>query len=265
MNQTATTDIEKKINDVLVSAQAKLIGVDLFAAPRPKEDCPICFNPLPLKENGSVTLFCCGKVICCGCLFKHLRTNIRTKSKGTCAFCRQPVLSDRMGAIHKQMQKNHPRAFMHMGDAYREGECVPQSYTKALEMYYRAAELGHTAAFTVIGGYYAGGLVVGKDLVKSVAFSEIAAKMGCIESREWFAAIENTSGNRDKAVRHWTVAASAGSQASMTKLWKAFRDKAISKEVLDQTFRAFQASNDELKSKDRDDYAAHLAKRAKDR
>jgi len=54
-------DVEKNISDE-----------ELFKQPPPKEDCPICFQQLPLLKTGYRYMTCCGKVICCGCAYAPL-------------------------------------------------------------------------------------------------------------------------------------------------------------------------------------------------
>ena len=41
----------------------------LFKQPPPKEECPICFLPLPYDANQSTLQLCCGKTICNGCFY----------------------------------------------------------------------------------------------------------------------------------------------------------------------------------------------------
>jgi len=60
------------------------------------------------------------------------------------------------------------------------------------------------------------------------------------------------NGNENVAIEHTKVAASAGDRDSMDVLMDAYRDKELSKEDLTQTLRAHQASNNEMKSDDRD-------------
>ena len=55
-------------------------------------------------------------------------------------------------------------------------------------------------------------------------------------------------------LKHWNVAANAGSWELLETLMKTFRDKQMTKEDLDQTLRAFQASTGEMVSKERRDY-----------
>ena len=60
----------------------------------------------------------------------------------------------------------------------------------------------------------------------------------------------------DESIKHLRVLASAGSQDAVDGLMMAYKEKLLSKEQLTQTLQAFQASNDEMKSKDRDDARA---------
>ena len=51
---------------------AELHDEKLFKQPPPPEDCPICFQQLPLVTNllkGSRYYSCCGKLICSGCCY----------------------------------------------------------------------------------------------------------------------------------------------------------------------------------------------------
>ena len=69
---------------------------ELFADPPPKEDCDICFLPMPCggtKACGVSTVYqvCCGKTLCHGCM----RAADVEMKKGTmkpyCPFCRVPL------------------------------------------------------------------------------------------------------------------------------------------------------------------------------
>ena len=48
---------------------AELQDEELFKEHPPREECPICFLPLPLGENQTIFKSCCGKVICNGCIY----------------------------------------------------------------------------------------------------------------------------------------------------------------------------------------------------
>ena len=98
-----------------------------------------------------------------------------------CAFCRR-LQGNEIKQLRKLMKKNNPQAFIQMGSKYESGEGVFQSNTKSLEMYIRAAELGHVEAYYKIGILYRDGIAVEQDKSKSLAFWEISAKKGSISA-----------------------------------------------------------------------------------
>src|SRR6056300_1593416 len=66
---------------------AELHDEELFKEPPPPEECPICFLPLPLNVCHTVLKSCCGKRICCACIYAM---NIGRGKDNLCAFCRVP-------------------------------------------------------------------------------------------------------------------------------------------------------------------------------
>ncbi len=66
---------------------------DLFKDPPPKEDCPICFLPIPHSpiEMSVETVYqaCCGKVLCSGCVAAAQNEINRGNMKSCCPFCRE--------------------------------------------------------------------------------------------------------------------------------------------------------------------------------
>ena len=85
---------------------ADLYEVALFKDPPPREDCPICFLPLPVRSGSSVSTFksCCGKIICDGCIIAMCEeAHERGGEVGLCAFCRTPTAtSDEEGIKRKK-------------------------------------------------------------------------------------------------------------------------------------------------------------------
>ena len=74
-------DLEKKISD----------EEELFKQPPPKEDCPICFQQLPLLKTGYRYNSCCGKVICSGCCYAPVYDDQGNEvDNQKCPFCRTP-------------------------------------------------------------------------------------------------------------------------------------------------------------------------------
>lgn len=172
-----------------------------------------------------------------------------------CAFCRQLTPKNGLKANKKLMKKNNPLACIQMSTLYRSGDGVMQSDTRALEMCIRAAELGLPNAYADVGYHYRRGIVVEQDASKSLAFYELAAKRGSITGHQVLAEFYGIN-NKDICIKHLKVAASAGDQESMDHLMQLYKAKELSKEELAETLRAYQASINTMKSKDRDDARA---------
>ena len=144
---------------------------------------------------------------------------------------------------------------MHMATRYHSGDGVMQSDTKSLEMYIRTAELGFPNAYTDIGTHYKRGIAVEQDKSKALSFLEIAGKKGSIIAHKNLALLtEISEDNMEKSIKikHLKVVASAGDKETMNMLMTKYKEKALSKEELTQTLRAYQASSDLIKSDDRD-------------
>ena len=258
-------ELEARLDNLLSTAQKETEDIDLFATIAEREDCPICMIPLPLSESELTFMTCCGKKICMGCTWKEVKNS---EKKGLrfeeqiCAFCRRPEDENPIKSLKKLTKKKNPTAFIRMGIHYKEGDGDFQSDTKALEMFICSAELGHADAYSAIGIWYQGlGTVLERDLSKALEYYEIAAKKGSVHAHLTLAHL--LKGDNNKRIKHLTVAARAGDKEAMDKLMKFYRDKELSKEELSQTLRAFQASTNEMKSKDRDD--ARLLEEARQR
>ena len=121
---------------------------ELFKQPPPSEDCPICFLQLPTLNTGWRYMSCCGKVLCSGCIHAPVYDNQGNKvTKKVCPFCRTPVPSSEQEAVKRlknRIEAGDPEAISTLGCYYRDGtNGYPQDYTKALEHWHRAGELGY--------------------------------------------------------------------------------------------------------------------------
>jgi len=250
-------ELEARLDNLLATAQEETC-IDLFAPILEREECPLCMIQLPNNDDEIIFKPCCGKLICKGCMYKHVVTEAKKgKKEGDhkCAFCGQLTLEGptRLKSLKKLMKRNIPRAFIEMARCYHLGnKGVIQSDTKSLEMIIRAAELGDTEAFLRLGSYYHQGILVGQDRSKALELYIIAAKKGSIEGHQELAHFHLINGDIQELTKHLKVAASAGDKDSMDELMKMYKGELLSKEDLTQILRAFQASRDELKSKDRE-------------
>ena len=259
----ASLELKKRLDNLLSTYQKETKDIDLFAPilVSEREECHICMIPLPLDENETNFMSCCGKSICNGCTYKEVLNDLKSGipthgllDKLKCAFCRQATGTNEntIKATKKLMKKNNPQAYMQMASYYKRGGGGFQSDTKSLEMIIRAAELGNAWAYSFIGDHYARGIIVEQDISKAKEFYEIAAKKGSIYAHKCLAINHKEAGNNQLSIDHWKVAANAGDQVAMDNLMKIYKNKAISKLDLAQTLRAFQTSSNEMKSIDRD-------------
>ena len=253
-------ELEARLDNLLSTGQKETANVSLFAPIPLKEECPICLIPLPLRETESVFMSCCGKNICQGCSYKQTSIDIKKgvpRNEQKCAFCCQIESTTNMiKSLRKLMKKNNADAFIVMAGEYESGQRTLQSDTRALEMRIRAAELGLAQAFSIIALNYIEGDIVERDTSKAFEFLEIAAKKGSWTAHAYLAKERKHENMMQRSIDHYKVAACAGHQASMDNLIILYKQKLLSKDELTQTLRACQASNNEMKSTDRDDARA---------
>jgi TPR repeat protein len=257
---------------------AELRDEALFKDPPANEDCPICFLPMPINLICCVTLPpatilsvpihdfaianeelanmnmeqfypCCGKTICKGCAYSFIESG----NNGKCPFCN----SDRgnktdeqnVEDIRMRAEANDANSICLLANMYHRGfNGFQQDHTRAIELYAKAADLGHSGAHSLLGGiYYQGG-----DSKKAKFHFEVAAMAGHEVARYNLGVMEYKSGKKERAIQHWKIAASAGEYNAMHHLRKAFKQGVISRESIDSTLTAYNNSCAEMRSEARD-------------
>jgi hypothetical protein len=256
---------------------AELRDEALFKDPPPMEDCPICFLPMPNKliccmslppatilsvpisdfaianeeladEGTEVYYECCGKSVCGGCVHSFYKSG-----NHKCPFCN----SDRdnktdeedVGDLMKRVEANDAASIYFLANDYYNGTNVlQQDQTKAMEHYVRAANLGYKKAHNNLASIYR----EGGYLKKAKFHSEAAAMAGNEVARCIVGHMELQSGNMERAMKHWTIAASAGCYRSMQQLKKCFEKGLVTRESIDSTLIAYNNSCVEMRSAARD-------------
>ena len=257
---------------------AELRDEALFKDPPLKEDCPICFLPMPAKLISCVTLPpatilsvpiydlksneglakqamedyypCCGKRICGGCVYSCWKSG-----NNKCPFCN----SERIGRteeenvedVMRRVDANDADAIYLLAGFHHHGKAsFQQDRMKAMELYSRAAELGCSKAHINPGmHYYEGG-----NMKKAKFHFEAAAMAGHEWARHTLGYIEYNSGNMERAIKHWKIGASAGCYQSMQYLRLCFEKGHVSRESIDSTLAAYNTSCAEMRSEARDAY-----------
>ncbi|KAL9181332.1 hypothetical protein ACHAXT_010137 [Thalassiosira profunda] len=203
----------------------------LFQAPPPRDDCPICFHPLPLNADHFQYQPCCASDL-------TRLTHVGTKA-----------------LLEKRMEVGDPEAFHQLGifsEHVNMGS--PKDSIQAMEFWAKGAEMGSLACHVRIGHSYMFGRVVEKSDEKAKYHYQMAALGGNIDGREMLGTMECNSGNMRRAMRHWMIAAKAGSENALSYVAKGFADQdghVTLKEWI-TTLAAFQEAEAEMKSEQRD-------------
>lgn len=175
----------------------------------PTDDCPVCFVPLPVNDNLTNYMECCGVIYCVACSEETERalklTNEHRERKGmqtlgkSCTFCRTKYADgDEKDMLKARVDKGDVEAAWQLSSYYNKG-CssigLPKDETKALELNHRAADMGSGKAMGFIGQCYRKGTNgVPKDLKKGRIYLEEGAKKGCVFSRYNLASFEKDFG-----------------------------------------------------------------------
>jgi len=237
---------------------AELYDGKLFKQPPPEHgDCPICFQRMPSLFSGSTYVACCGKLICNGCIhapvYDH-QGNVIAEEK--CPFCRTPTPSSEdelLKLIQKRIQEEDGDAMNDMGGYYKNGMYgLPQDYAKALELWRRAADLGHAEACSKIGSAYNYGKGVERDKRKALHYWELAAIRGDASSRYDLGVSDANTGNYGRALKHWMIAVGSGDADSLQIIREMVKIGHATKDDYSRALRSYQEYLNEIKSDQRD-------------
>eukprot|EP00985_Skeletonema_marinoi_P035353 scaffold46341_cov80-Skeletonema_marinoi.AAC.1 len=130
-------------------------------------------------------------------------------------------------------------------EQYKKGD-----YSSAFEWHTKAAGLGHVESHYRLAAMYHNGDGVEKDRGKEIYHLEEAAIGGHPDARFNLGYHEGESGNIERAVKHYIIAAKQGDD-SIQSLLEKFRSGFVSKEDLAAALRAHQAAVDATKSHQR--------------
>ena len=241
---------------------AELHDEELFKEHPPREDCPICFLPLPLNAQQTIFQSCCGKVICDGCI--HAMDEARGRGKiGLCAFCREPPPTsdkEQVKRMKNLMEAKNANAFYELAGYYYDGDGMPQDIVKANELYLKAGELGCAEAYCKLGVSYYNGMGLEVDKKKAKNYWELAAMNGDVYARHNLGCMEEQAGNHHRA-KHFLLSARAGYKKSLDAVKLGFMKGVVTMDEFANTLRAYQDSCNEMKSDDRDKAEAYQTQR----
>ena len=155
------------------------------------------------------------------------------------------------------MKLSDEQAIYNFGGFHHEGtNGVPQNYSKAIEFWHKAGELGSTEAYYAIGIAYCNGRGAEVDEKKADHFFEIAALRGNVYARFNLGITEKKAGNYNRALKHWMIAVRDGEHVSLKNIKQCYIDGHATKDDYAKALRSYQAYLDEIKSDQRDQAAA---------
>ncbi len=221
-------------------------------------ECPICCLPNPLDEQKSQVCPSCCKRICHGCNYANQKREVAQGHRGRpkCLFCREPLPSSmKVGKkkLMKRVKANDTYAMVEMGSmSFYNGD-----YGKAFEYWTKAAELGDVLAHFELAMLYRKGEGVERDFAKEVYHLEEAAIGGHHVARNNLGNYESMSGNMERTMKHFIIAAKLGYNhpviSSLGAVKQGFQMGIVSKEEYAATLRGHQAAKDATKSQQRDE------------
>lgn len=186
----------------------------MFDDPPPREECPLCFATLPLEDHLATYTPCCGKTICCACMYGQHKVvalkNVRKSDEEpyevqSCPFCRAecPTWEEFIRRLERRVKKDDPVAMRILAENYMVGgRDLSADEGKAMELYHRAADLGETVAcFFLFEAYLRGDHGLSRDYKTGFSHLAIAARYGHVYARHYLGNWEyNINGAKDSRI-----------------------------------------------------------------
>jgi len=211
---------------------------------------------MPSITQVQVYMSCCGKIICGGCIHAVKSGDVDQ----LCPFCRTPAPftdAEIIERYEKRMDMNNdPISIYNIGNFYFKGNGLPQNQAKGLELWHRAAKLGHNGSYCNIGNVYNLGVYVERDIKKAIHYWELAATSGDVRARCNLGFVEKQAGNVDRALKHWMIAVEGGCKMSLDGIKEFYLNGHATKDDYTKALRLYQAYLDDIKSVQRDAAAA---------
>ena len=204
---------------------------------------------------------CCGKILCSGCVYAPVYDNQgNVVAAKTCPFCRTPIAKSTNDALErekKRVEKDDPIAIYNLGVYYDKGRNgFPQDYTKALELWHKAGELGYSDAYVCIGYAYDYGRGVEVDQKKATYYYDLAAIGGDVDARYNLGLYQAQTGNFERSIKHLMIAVRGGNDDSLNQIKRMYSNGHATKEDYTKGLQKYQAYLGEIKSAQRDEAAA---------
>jgi len=223
-------------------------------------ECSICMLRIPLNYTQHSFTTCCLIRICIGCDWLSQLANINAGREFACAFCRKPTPDRSPSGYEKVMTQVQERVDAGDADArFMLGQChfnghlgLPKNVPKGIELWKDAARLGSIEAHCNLACCYENGDGVKRDIDQFVYHCEVAAIGGDHDSRYSLGSVEHEDGRKDRALKHWTIAAQMGHENSLKRILELYRTGCAAKDDYAQALLRYQNAIEEMRSNERD-------------
>ena len=141
------------------------------------DECCICLEELPKDATKFVRMTCCGNG-----MHKHCDKDLMSMEVGrNCPLCRAKTPTsdeETVKYLRPWVKKKKAWAQNMMGQMYRDGTGVKQSYEMARRLFEQAAQQKYVTAMIGLGAMYANGDGVEQAYEKAFEYYEQAAQLG---------------------------------------------------------------------------------------
>jgi TPR repeat protein len=182
-----------------------------------EDPCCICLEKLPKNEITIQWAPCCGKGYHVECVKNFFSSTMTNEQKSKCPHCQTKLSTSPEEEFKRTLvwaEKGKAIAQKMLGDVYREGHGVDQSYEKAVEYYTMAAEQGYANAQYNVGVMYELGQGVEQSYEKAVKYYTMAVEQGDASAQfnlgRMYKNGEGVEQSYEKAVGYYTMAAEQG-------------------------------------------------------
>ena len=143
--------------------------------------CPVCIEALQKNDTKFDRMICCGKGMHKWCFKGIHASSLSQEQKNTCPLCRTKYPKSNEQATERLrpwVEKGKAWAQNLLGQRYKNGVSVDQSYQQAKELYELAARQGNATAQFSLGLMYANGQGVDQSNERAAEYYEAAANQG---------------------------------------------------------------------------------------
>ena len=191
-----------------------------------EEECSICLDSLPKLSSKFVRMTCCGKGLHKKCYEGIFASTMSDTQKNRCGMCRAeyPVIgsSEYIDQFRPWIEKGKAWAQCLLGDKYRDGDGVDQSYQRAKEMYELAASQGDGEAQYSLGLMYREGQGVEQSYERAAENYEAAAKQGRADAQSNLGVLyyqgQGVEQSNETAREWWVKATEQGQENAINML-----------------------------------------------